>query len=108
MRTRVHGVIVWLASGRTVEYGWATAVGVGRYWDLLIYQGRRQRVFHPAEEWLSYRALNGRRPAGDQFPPLGWLREPLALPPPPVHHDQTAEYPALGLERDWAPVPRSR
>lgn len=87
MRTRVHGAEVRLAGGRTVQYGWATHIRVDHYWDLHVYLGRRQRVYHEAGEWLSYRAWSGHQPAV----------QPVTMA---IH------VPELELARDWAPLPR--
>ena len=82
-----------------MEYAWATHIRVAR-WELHIYQGRRQRVYLEAGEWLSYRSFNG------------YVAEPAARPQvhlrpvaPPIE-EPTQLIPRLALAREWDPVPR--
>lgn len=58
MRARAHGVTVTVASGRSIEYPWATGLKIDKYWDLHIFHGRRQRVYHPAGEWVNVRCTS--------------------------------------------------
>lgn len=37
-----------------ISYDWATGVTVDRRGNLRIWQGLRQRAFHPAGEWTKY------------------------------------------------------
>lgn len=99
MRSQVYGVTVELSTGRWVEYAWASHIRVAR-WELHIYQGRRQRVYLEAGEWLSYRSFNGHVTTPDARPQVH-LR-PVA----PPAEDQTQLIPQLSLDRGWPAVPR--
>lgn len=49
----VYGSDVTIAT-TTISYPWATSVSVTRKGALRIYQGWRQRAYHPRGEWKSY------------------------------------------------------
>jgi hypothetical protein len=52
--TAIRPVTVALRSGSEAQYSWSTSVSVTRKGDLKIWDGLRQRSFHPAGEWLSF------------------------------------------------------
>jgi hypothetical protein len=43
-----------LAEGQQLSYPWASYASVTRKGELRVYQGRRQRAFHPAGQWEQF------------------------------------------------------
>jgi hypothetical protein len=99
LRTAVYGVTVELATGRSIEYSWATHVKVNKQWELHIYHGRRKRVYLTPDEWLSHRGFNGHQVTQPESVPQVHLR-------PVPAGEQTILMPHLNLDRGWEPVPR--
>lgn len=54
MSPGVRPVTVVTVHGQEIRYDWATSVTVTRSGDLKVWQGWRQRVFHPRGEWARY------------------------------------------------------
>lgn len=98
MKARAHGLTVTVASGRSIEYPWATGLRVDKFWDLHVYHGRRQRVYHPAGEWISFRCTSAVPPERPQPHP------PAAMGSLPAKYmqrdDRTHVYPRPALQLD--------
>ena len=97
MRSYVHGVTVTLATGRALEYSWASALKVTRRKELFIYHRRRARVRLHADEWLAFRAVNTPAVLDSPATHLRVVEDPA---------DTITNMPRLSLDRGFEPVPR--
>jgi hypothetical protein len=54
MSRHIINVVVTTSHQQIVYNGWVTEARTDRKGNLRLYQGVRQRVFHPAGEWTKY------------------------------------------------------